>query len=73
MISEQAVRPIDNEETNTPTITTVIESPNVNDDAPQWLYPLSINLWCKCTLSARNGDLPLYILINEALKVSARG
>ena len=35
MISEQAVRPIDNEETNTPTITTVIESPNVNDDAPQ--------------------------------------
>ena len=35
MMSEQAARLIDNEETNTPTITTVIDSPNVNDDAPQ--------------------------------------
>ena len=72
-MSEQAVRLIDNEETNTPIITTEIDSPSVKDDAPQWLYPLSINLWCKCTLSARNGDFPLYILINDALRVSARG
>ena len=35
MMNEQAVRLIDNEEINTPTITTVIESPNINDDAPQ--------------------------------------
>ena len=35
MMSEQAVRPIDNEETNTPTITTEIDSPSVKDDAPQ--------------------------------------
>ena len=37
MISEQDVRPIDNEETKTPTITTVIDSPNINEDAPKWL------------------------------------
>ena len=35
MMSEQAVRLNDNEETNTPTATTVIDSPNINDDAPQ--------------------------------------
>ena len=34
-MSEQAVRLIDNEEINTPTITTVIDSPSINDDAPQ--------------------------------------
>ena len=37
MMSEQAVRLIDNEETITPTITTVIDRPNIKDDAPQWL------------------------------------
>ena len=35
MISEQTVRLIINEEANTPTITTVIESPKINVDAPQ--------------------------------------
>ena len=36
-INEQIVRLVNKVEANNPTITTVIDKPNINVDAPQWL------------------------------------
>ena len=66
------LRPKNDEKTN-PKINIDIDIIRIDNEAPQWDIPLSISLWCKWTLSATKGDWPLYILIKEALSVSAKG
>ena len=55
------------------TIRISTESIRINKEAYRWVYPLLSNLWCKCILSAENGDFLFKILSVNALKVSVKG